>query len=255
MSDGDNATPGLPNRPGAPDAGGDNPWLTRSPRPSPGAAPWERSGGSESEDVEKARQTGNHTDGVTVADLIAKVLGNSSVPEELRRARPEPEVEPPAPPPEGFAAVSEPRYSPALDPDSVDTDVIPIASVQPSELPDLASVRRPPPVLPSRVGTGGGTDKPKPRRRRSKTMVAGRVAAALIAVLALAITGAAWHWQSSKNNMLNRVSALDPNSHDIVDPSAQFGDENFLIVGVDSRMGENRNMRAGSTQDAGGVRC
>src|SRR3984893_87298 len=254
MSDGNNATPGLPNRPGAPDAGGANPWLTRSPPPSPGAAPWERSGGSESEDVEKARQSGNHTDGVTVADLIAKVHGSSSVPKELRRARPEPEGEPPAPATEVCAAVSEPRYSPALDPDSVDTDVIPIASVQPSELPDLASVRRPAPVLPSRVGTGGGTDKPKPRRRRSKTMVAGRVAAALIAVLALAITGAAWQWQSSKNNMLNRVSALDPNSHDIVDPSAQFGDENFLIVGVDSRMGANSDMGVGTTADAGGSR-
>src|SRR3984893_9309430 len=222
---------------------------------APGAsASGKRSGGSESEDVEKARQSGNHTDGVTVADLIAKVHGSSSVPKELRRARPEPEVEPPAPATEVFAAVSEPRYSPALDPDSVDTDVIPIASVQPSELPDLASVHRPAPVLPSHVGTGGGTDKPKPRPRRSRTMVAGRVVAALIAVLALAMTGAAWQWQSSKNNMLNRVSALDPNSRDIVDPNAQFGDENFLIVGVDSRFGQNSDMGAGTTADAAGSR-
>jgi LCP family protein required for cell wall assembly len=261
MSDGDNATPGLPSRPGPPDAGGDNAWLTRSPRPSPGAAPWERSGSSESEDsesedIEKAGQTGNHSDGVTVADLIAKVHGDSSVPEELRRTRPEPEVEPPASPTEVFAAVSEPppRYSRALVPDSVDTEVIPIASVQPSDLPDLASVHRPGRVLPSRVGTGGRTDKPKPRRRRGKTMVAGRVAAALIAVLALAMTGAAWQWQSSKNNMLNKVSALDPNSRDIVDPTAQFGDENFLIVGVDSRFGANSDMGVGTTADAGGSR-
>src|SRR5258708_40364120 len=104
MSDGDNATPGLPNRPGAPDAGGDNPWLTRSPRPSPGAAPWERSGGSETRDVEKARQTGNHTHGVTVADPIAKGPGNPSVPRELRRAPPRPQGQPPAPPPAGFPA-------------------------------------------------------------------------------------------------------------------------------------------------------
>jgi LCP family protein required for cell wall assembly len=261
MSDGDNATPGLPSRPGPADAGGDNAWLTRSPRPSPGAAPWERSGSSESEDsesedIEKAGQTGNHCDGVTVADLIAKVHGDSSVPEELRRTRPEPEVEPPASPTEVFAAVSEPppRYSRALDPDSVDTDVITIASVQQSDLPDLASVHRPGRVLPFRVGTGGGTDKPKPRRRRSKTIVAGRVAAALIAVLALAMTGAAWQWQSSKNNMLNKVSALDPNSRDIVDPTAQFGDENFLIVGVDSRFGANSDMGVGTTADAGGSR-
>jgi LCP family protein required for cell wall assembly len=255
MSDGDNATPGLPSLPGPAGPGGDNPWLTRNPRPSPVAAPWERSGSSEPEGVEQARQqTGNHTDGVTVADLIAKVHGDSRGPDERRHTRPEPDVEPPAPPTEIIAAVSEPptHYSPVPDPDGEDTDVIPIASVQPSELPDLASVRRPRPV--PRVGTAGGTDKPKPRRRRSKTMVAGRAAAALIAVLALAMTGAAWQWQSSKNNMLNRVSALDPNSRDIVDPTAQFGDENFLIVGVDSRFGDNSDMGAGTTADADGSR-
>ena len=80
------------------------------------------------------------------------------------------------------------------------------------------------------------------RRRRS------------IAVLALALTGAAWQWQSSKNNMLNKVAALDPDSRDILDPNAQFGDENFLIVGADSRFGENSDMGAGNTEDAGGAR-
>jgi LCP family protein required for cell wall assembly len=255
MSDGDNATPGLPSLPGPAGPDGDNPWLTRNPRPSPVAAPWERSGSSEPEGVEKARQqTGNHTDGVTVADLIAKVHGDSRVPDERRHTRPGPDGEPPAPPTEIIAVVSEPltHYSPVPDPDGEDTDVIPIASVQPSELPDLASVRRPRPV--PGVGSAGGTDKPKPRRRRSKTMGAGRAAAALIAVLALAMTGAAWQWQSSKNNMLNRVSALDPNSRDIVDPTAQFGDENFLIVGVDSRFGDNSDMGAGTTADADGSR-
>jgi LCP family protein required for cell wall assembly len=54
--------------------------------------------------------------------------------------------------------------------------------------------------------------------------------------------------------MLNKVSALDLNSRDIVDPNAQFGDENFLIVGVDSRIGENSDMGAGTTEDAAGAR-
>ena len=133
MSDGDNATPGLPGLPGPPGAGGDNPWLTRNPRrPSPVAAPWERSGSPEPEGVEKAgRQTGNHSDGVTVADLIAKLHGDS-------RGR-EPDVEPPAPPTEIIAAVSD-------DTDVTDdTDVFPLVSVQPSELPDLAVVHQPGP--------------------------------------------------------------------------------------------------------------
>jgi LCP family protein required for cell wall assembly len=84
--------------------------------------------------------------------------------------------------------------------------------------------------------------------------VFGRVAAALIAVFALASTGAAWQWQASKNHSLNQVAALDPNSHDIVDPAGQFGDENFLIVGTDSRLGENADMGAGTTDDAAGAR-
>src|SRR5882757_3835034 len=101
MSDGDNATPGPPRLPGPPDAGGDNQWLTRTSRPSPGAAPWERNGTPAPENVEKSKQTGNHhhADGVTVADLIAKVHGDSSVPAELRRPRPEPEAPPPPIPP------------------------------------------------------------------------------------------------------------------------------------------------------------
>jgi LCP family protein required for cell wall assembly len=259
MSDGDSATPGPPRLPGPPDAGGDNQWLTRTPRPSPGAAPWERSGTSEPEDIEKPRQTGNqHTDGVTVADLIAKLNGHSSVPAELRRTRQQPEAPPPPalppPPPtphtEVIAAVWQPV---AADPDNADTEIIPVISMPPSELPDLAHLCRADRVPPSHVGTAKALKGPEPRKRR-KTMVAGRAAAALIAVLALAMTGAAWQWQSSKNNMLNRVSALDPNSRDILDPNAQFGDENFLIVGVDSRFGANSNMGVGTTADAGGSR-
>ena len=69
-----------------------------------------------------------------------------------------------------------------------------------------------------------------------------------MAVLALVLTGGAWQWTTAKNNRLNNVAALDPNSRDILDPNAQFGDENFLIVGVDSRLGENADMGAGNTE-------
>jgi LCP family protein required for cell wall assembly len=245
MSDGDNATPGLPGA-GPSHTGGDNQWLTRSARPSLGAAPWERNGSSNSGDAEQPAPTGNHTDGVTVADLIAKVRGASSVPEELRRPRPKPES--PAPPTEVISAVP-------ADPSDPATEVIPVVAGYVSEVPDLAAPRRGDHGQPSHVGTGRSTVKREPRRgRRSKTVIAGRAATALIAVSALALTGGAWQWQSSKNNMLNTVSALDPDSRDIVDPKAQFGDENFLIVGVDSRFGENSDMGAGDTQDAGGTR-
>ncbi len=39
-----------------------------------------------------------------------------------------------------------------------------------------------------------------------------------------------------------------------MDPNAQYGDENFLIVGMDSRLGANANVGAGDTEDAGGAR-
>ena len=238
MSDGENATPGLPSA-------GPNRWLTRSTPPSPGAAPWERSGKSDSEDSDEAAPAGNHTDGVTVADLIAKLNGASSVPEELRRPRPAPE--PPTPATEVIP--------PVVDRDDPDTEVIPVVAGYASEVPDLAALRSDDRVPPSRIGTGRGAPQPERKRPRfTKTMVAGRAAAALIAVSALVLTGGAWQWQSSKNNMLNKVSALDPNSRDILDPTAQFGDENFLIVGVDSRFGENSDMGAGTTDDAAGAR-
>ncbi len=86
-------------------------------------------------------------------------------------------------------------------------------------------------------------------------MVVARIAAALIAVSALAITGAAWQWQSAKNKLLNTIVALDPNSSDIRDPDAQNGDENFLIVGVDSRIGANSELGAGDTSMVEGARA
>jgi LCP family protein required for cell wall assembly len=287
MSDGDNATPGPHGQRGssAPDGPPDNQWLTRTPRPSPGAAPWERNARTAREDADPAGTTGNHTDGVTVADLIARVNGDQAVPPQLRRYRPEVEPpptppppspappappSPPAPPTEVIDAVvgthppmrddPPPAYQAPVEPpaeapesDNPDTEVIPAVADPPADLPDLARMHRRNRVPPSHIASGR-TRRPPPRRGLNKTMVAGRAVAALIAVLALALTGGAWQWQSAKNNMLNRISALDPDSRDIVDPNAQFGDENFLIVGVDSRIGENSDMGAGTTDDAAGAR-
>lgn len=247
MSDGDSpgadATPG-PRGSSEPDGPADNQWLTRSARPGPAAAPWER----------KRRAARGDTDGITVADLIARVRGDTAVPEALRRHRAE--ADEPAPPTEIIAAVPDTDEPQPLSDDEHDTEIIPAVRPGLSELPDLAAVRRPRRVAPTHVARRGGGRPERPNRRRGlrSTMVVGRVAAALMAVLALVLTGGAWQWQTSKNNMLNRISALDPDSRDILDPNAQFGDENFLIVGVDSRLGENSDMGAGTTEDAAGAR-
>jgi LCP family protein required for cell wall assembly len=252
MSDGDNATPGSADSSGG---GGDNKWLTRSERPAPGAAPWERRVSPDSEQQTDTETTGNHTNGVTVADLIARVSGGTGIPPKRRRRRAErAQEDPPAPPTEIIDAVPAPDQvaEPWPDDDEHDTEIIPAVSSAASELPDLALVRRPRRVPSSH--TAVGPKSVKPHRGRRRTMIAGRAAAALIAVLALALTGGAWQWQSAKNNMLNRVSALDLDSRDIVDPNAQFGDVNFLIVGVDSRIGANSEVGAGTTDEAAGAR-
>ncbi len=272
MSDGDNATPGQHR---VPDPDGDNQWLTRNPRPGPGAAPWERASDSERRPKQRRQAqpgTGNHTDGITVADLFAKVTGD--VPEALQKAQ-EPEEPAAAPTPE-------PRDTqdvliedwPASGPNDIESDppTIPTPSAYAAEVPDLpATARRRPParsavpeadgVPPARLATPVRSDMtettvlaPVPKLRKRSVLLAGRSVAALFAVLALVLTGGAYQWTASKNSRLNTVAALDPNSRDIVDPNAQFGDENFLIVGVDSRYGANSDMGAGNTEDAGGAR-
>jgi LCP family protein required for cell wall assembly len=262
MGDGDNATPG---RPRASDLNGAPQWLTRSPRPSRAAAPWERNSGVDLN--ADAAPTGNHTDGVAVADLIAKITG--SVPADLtgQHAAPEPEPEPPPPlepsprqPPRQPRQLRSalPRALRQVDPSDPDTEVIPPISYA-GELPDLAALRRARAerIEPKWVGEPAAEPvaPPKKPKTRRRVILAGRSLAALFAVLALAMTGGAWQWQSQKNNMLNRISALDPHSRDIVDPNAQYGDENFLIVGVDSRYGQNADMGdVGNTDVAGGTR-
>lgn len=355
MSDGDNAAPGR-RRHRAPEDGFDttadtsfdSEWITRSPRPSPGAAPWERledarirdprteprfadesDAAHESDDVTPADEpTGNHADGVTVADLIAKIAGGDAAarPRRSRRRReaepepepeyeagPEPEFEArhepayepepepgiaaapePAPsadptevlqairypvdeaeyPDDGYADVDDPGpqnlaplFEPAFaplpfatanpDPDACDTEIIPAVpgSDEHADLPDTHrdSWRPGRRARPLHIGADDVVE-PRPRTHNRKAMIVGRAAAAMIAALTLVLTGGAWQWQSSKNDSLNKVAALDPESRDILDPNAQFGDENFLIVGMDSRFGENAQMGAGNTEDADGAR-
>ncbi|MEO6792405.1 MAG: LCP family protein [Mycobacterium sp.] len=122
-----------------------------------------------------------------------------------------------------------------------------------AEPPDVA-----PEIPPVRIAPRRRADpvspEPRPHRTHHGAMLAGRTVAAMMAVLALVLTGSAWQWSASKNNSLNHVNALDPNSHDILDAAGQYGDENFLIVGADTRAGANSNIGAGSTEDAEGAR-
>jgi len=219
MSDGENATPGQ--------HGGD-------------AAPGQHGGDAAPE------PSGHHTEGVAVADLIAKLTGDPRVAPVTRRS------------------------ADAQAPSDADVTVpLPVAATA-DEMPDLAGLaraRRPLAANPDPVAaqpaqtktpqTKTPQTKPaqtKPDRLHRRALLAARTAAVLIAVSTLAVTGAAWQWQSAKNKLLNTIAALDPNSSDIRDRDAQNGDENFLIIGVDSRIGVNGQMGAGDTSVAQGVR-
>ncbi|MGV0993647.1 MAG: LCP family protein [Mycobacterium sp.] len=171
---------------------------------------------------------GAHSEGVAAAELIAKLTGSRQINPTTRRS--------------------------ADTPPADDSDITtPIPAVRRTDLPDLAALaggRRP---LAADPNPGVHTPRPAKPRRRS-AVIATRVMVALVAVCALALTGAAWQWQSAKNKLLNTIAALDPNSSDIRDPNAQQGDENFLIIGVDSRIGANGEMGAGDTTVAEGAR-
>jgi LCP family protein required for cell wall assembly len=286
MSDGDAGADAATHGPDADDIG-----LTGTPPGSRGAAPWERFGTAtqtvavvnrwtgpsprrepvgpaERVAVENHGNGGSHADGgLTVADLIAKVGGPVAERPRHHHAAPDTErAEPePAPPSDeqdddydAYAWLSPAEYNDDLpdldaiyrersteDADVVRTTVLPKTSVRPRP---VRLVEEPD------VEQDDDDDAPKSRRRHGAMLVAGRLVVATIAAAALAMTGGAWQWSTSKNHRMNTVSALDLGSRDIVDPNAQFGDEDFLVVGMDSRAGANGEMGAGGTEDAGGAR-
>jgi LCP family protein required for cell wall assembly len=244
----------------------------RTPRPALGAAPWERFADPPSDDsvhrwlaepapdeaVEpvdapdvETETVGCHADGgLTVADLIAKVGAPSTARPSRHRVAPDTEI---------------PEIGSEVPVDLRDTQVIDTPAYlldPPPELPDLgaAGYADYDEFEPDETEGGPAPEpesenrEPKPKRRRRPILLAARSMAAFTAVLALVLTGGAWQWSTSKNNRLNVINALDPNSSDIRDPGGQYGDEDFLIVGMDSRSGENANMGAGDTEDAGGTR-
>ncbi|CQD21052.1 LytR/CpsA/Psr family protein [Mycobacterium lentiflavum] len=206
-----------------------------------------------------AERGGSHASGaLSVADLIAKVgAGNPGT----RHRRAAPDDGPAEPEPELFADLQDTQV---IDTPAYSLDVV-------SEVPDLKLTNYPHgdepelelgidesgdsrPVKPKRTRRPPANSTPKRKSRRRPILLALRSMAALCAGVALAVTGGAYQWSASKNHRLNVINALDPNSGDIVDPGGQYGDEDFLIVGMDSRSGENADMGAGDTEDAGGAR-
>jgi LCP family protein required for cell wall assembly len=242
---------------------GDGNGISPRPHPTLRAAPWERFCEPERNDAVHRWQVepsifesaesfveppvepdagdneavGCHTGGgVSVADLIAKF----GVPAADRRSHHH----------QAPDTADEPDVPIALQ----DTRVIDTPAYSLDVVSELADLDDDPNVGESESDEATKTSAPKRKSGRRPLLLAGRSLTALFAVLSLVLTGGAWQWSTSKNSRLNIISALDPNSSDVRDPGGQYGDEDFLIVGIDSRAGDNANMGAGDTDDADGAR-
>ncbi|MPY98839.1 MAG: LytR family transcriptional regulator [Actinophytocola sp.] len=94
-------------------------------------------------------------------------------------------------------------------------------------------------------------EKPATRLREKRVRIDKRsvqltkAAVGLLAILVFVATGGAWGMKTWYSSKFEEVAALDVNSADIKDSQAQLGDENFLIVGSDTR--------AGAAQEVPGV--
>lgn len=93
------------------------------------------------------------------------------------------------------------------------------------------------------------------KRRNQRLKTAGRVALSLFAILALVATGGGWSWMRATGNGLTQISALGNNPEDVLDSNLQLGDENYLLVGTDTRAGVNGAIGAGTLEDAEGARA
>ncbi|MET0233841.1 MAG: LCP family protein [Kibdelosporangium sp.] len=139
--------------------------------------------------------------------------------------------------------------------DDAEPDVLPVD--QPGnldqELAELPTVLVEPQEEPPREAAAGGSTRKPPANR--KLLLTGRITAASIAVVLLVATGFVWGTKQWVDDQFNEVAALDQNSADIKDGAAQLGDENFLMVGSDTREGASAEDGVGDAKGNPGARA
>ena len=74
------------------------------------------------------------------------------------------------------------------------------------------------------------------------------------AVIVLLVTGLTWGATSWVQAAIRDIGALDPNSAAIQDPVGQSGDQNYLVVGSDTRVGATPADDVGTASDIVGAR-
>jgi LCP family protein required for cell wall assembly len=91
------------------------------------------------------------------------------------------------------------------------------------------------------------------RRRRTWGRTVRLLATAMSALVVL-VSGLAWGATSWFETAVRQIAALDPTSTAIVDPAAQAGDQNFLVVGSDTRVGAAPTDDVGDSSNVPGAR-
>ncbi|WP_245757303.1 LCP family protein [Amycolatopsis xylanica] len=94
----------------------------------------------------------------------------------------------------------------------------------------------------------------KKERKIERSVLIGRIVAIALAAIVFAGTGAAWGAKVFFDQQFKSVSALDENSADIQNAAGQTGDENFLMVGSDSRDGASEEDGVGTASGTPGAR-
>ncbi|WP_341258012.1 LCP family protein [Gordonia malaquae] len=95
----------------------------------------------------------------------------------------------------------------------------------------------------------------KKARARKVATGTGRTLVALACILSLVGTGYVWNMNRVWNGNWNNVFAIDPDSKDVRNKDAQYGDETYLIVGTDTRSGQNAKVGAGEADTVEGARA
>jgi len=173
----------------------------------------------------------------------------------------------PEPPPSSSTepAPEKPQVpTPALESDNEQTREIPRITAGPTDSPPAPPAPATPAVPSEPVAPAASpADRPLPQRiaaavgnaHGSVIATQGvRVAIALATVFAIICTGYVWWEVVRADGRWHNVSAIDTNDANIRNREGQGGDENYLIVGTDTRSGQNGNVGAGSTADAEGAR-
>ncbi|MGU3292727.1 LCP family glycopolymer transferase [Williamsia sp. M5A3_1d] len=191
---------------------------------------------------------------LTVAELLAQMNDASAQPSS---GQPSPKTTPPAPTPPAPTPPASTPAGPTGETDDDRTESIPTVvddTPAPPARPRLSTPRAAaaPEVLPPRHDRVAKAAKRSGRVRTART--AARVVIVVGAVLALVGTGTVWGYLRVTNGGFQTVEAVDGNDKNIRNKGAQYGDQTYLIVGTDTRVGNNGKVGAGTTADAEGAR-